>query len=317
MHEMTYYDADDVIKKLMELAKNKKLVFRGYGKQIELYPSIIRERDLRNYEIELLIAFEKYGMHYFSVNNAIDFMSYAQHFGLPTRLVDFTYNPFTALFFSLFMPKSSNYNVPEDKEFYYIRYCDKSSQIVFNSLPSLISNADTIIKADSFAFQCKRSIETLAEIFRLLKEKHKEDKEGEIEIKKILTYFSTVYRSTHNHMMITDVALFHLYINELLNKFEKEKILFMDTNQCSNRIIMQQGLFMFPYNLDKNKHREIIVKNTHLLKIHKRARVKLLDFLETMGIDSFRLMPDLQNVCYAIKRKVIEERRDANTALKN
>lgn len=61
MQEKIYYDADAVIKELMVLAKNKDYVFRGYGKQTELYPSIIRDTDLRNREIELLIAFEKYG----------------------------------------------------------------------------------------------------------------------------------------------------------------------------------------------------------------------------------------------------------------
>ena len=93
------YNADEVINELSSLAKSKNLVFRGYGKQTELYPNIIRNGDLTNREIELLINFEKYGLQYFSVNNAIDFMSYGQHFGLPTRLLDFTYNPFVALFF--------------------------------------------------------------------------------------------------------------------------------------------------------------------------------------------------------------------------
>ena len=73
--------------------------------------------------------------------------------------------------------------------------------------------------------------------------------------------------------------------------------------------MQEQGLFMFPYNLDKKKHKDILVNNTHLLKIHKSTRTVLLNFLENIGIDSFRLMPDLQNVCYAIKRKIIEEKR--------
>ena len=107
------YNADEVINELSSLAKNKNLVFRGYGQQIELYPNIIRNSDLTNREFELLSNFEKYGLQYFSVNNAIDFMSYGQHFGLPTRLLDFTYNPFVALFFSIFMPKASNYTNEE------------------------------------------------------------------------------------------------------------------------------------------------------------------------------------------------------------
>ena len=57
MQEKIYYDADAVIKELMVLAKNREYVFRGYGKQNELYPNIIRDTDLRNREIELLIPY--------------------------------------------------------------------------------------------------------------------------------------------------------------------------------------------------------------------------------------------------------------------
>ncbi|WP_312943050.1 OST-HTH/LOTUS domain-containing protein [Oscillibacter sp.] len=35
----------------------------------------------------------------------------------------------------------------------------------------------------------------------------------------------------------------------------------------------------------------------------------MLKYLDTIGINAFRLMPDLQNVCYAIKRKITEERQ--------
>ena len=87
MRTEVFQTANNVISALTDLAKNRNLVFRGYSKQPELYPNIIREKDLRNREIELLADFEKYGLQYFSVNNAIDFMSYAQHFGLPTRLL--------------------------------------------------------------------------------------------------------------------------------------------------------------------------------------------------------------------------------------
>ena len=156
-----FTSAEHLIDRLTELARNKNMVFRGYGKQSELLHNIIRDNDLEDQEIELLSCFEQYALQYFSVNNTIDFMSYGQHFGLPTRLLDFTYNPFVALFFALFMPKGPKYSLEDDKNYYYIRYCDITTQIAFNSLPAMIHMDDAFFHSDSFAFQCKNSIETL------------------------------------------------------------------------------------------------------------------------------------------------------------
>lgn len=61
------YNADEVINELSSLAKNKNLVFRGYGKQTELYPNIIRNGDLTNREIELLINFMTTGLRLHSI----------------------------------------------------------------------------------------------------------------------------------------------------------------------------------------------------------------------------------------------------------
>lgn len=308
------YSADEVINELSSLAKNKNLVFRGYGKQTELYPNIIRNSDLTNREIELLSNFEKYGLQYFSVNNAIDFMSYGQHFGLPTRLLDFTYNPFVALFFSLFMPKGTNYKNEEDKDFYYIRYSDLDNQIVFNSLPLLTTIEDDYFKADSFTYQCIKGIETINGILNSLYEKTKGD--NDIAIQRILMYCKTIYKTTHNYNSSPNAEQLKPFTDDLLDKFHSKKILFIDANQCNNRIVMQQGLFMFPYNLDKKMHLETIEKNTYLIKIHKSTRRELLDYLDTLGINSYRLMPDLQSICYAIKRNVIDERKESSSLFK-
>ena len=66
---------------------------------------------------------------------------------------------------------------------------------------------------------------------------------------------------------------------------------------------------MFPYNLDKKVHLETIENNTYLIKIHKSTRRELLDYLNTLGINSFRLMPDLQSICYAIKLIEFDEQK--------
>lgn len=306
MEEKIFDRADGVIAELSRLAMNKKLVYRGYSQQSELLPKIIRYKNLSKFEINFLDEFEKYGLQYFNVNSAIDFMSYAQHFGLPTRLLDFTYNPFTALYFSLYAPKINNYTVAEDNDYYYIRYCDLTEQIVFNALPMVLNNADINMKADSLTYLCQKAIYTVEMVLRKLKEEYDENKP---DTKIIMLYFYTIYRTLHNLNIdgMPDPKDFDLFIHDFIEKYNNNRIMFIDANQCNNRIIMQQGLFMFPYNLDKDKHNEILYKSTNVIKIHKQARSDLLTFLDTLGLNSFRLMPDLPSICNAINRKILGE----------
>ena len=77
-NEQEFTSSDKLITHLTQLAVDKNNVFRGYGKQSELFPNIIREKDWREQEIRLLHEFERYGLQYFSANNPIDFMSYAR-----------------------------------------------------------------------------------------------------------------------------------------------------------------------------------------------------------------------------------------------
>jgi len=71
---------------------------------------------------------------------------------------------------------------------------------------------------------------------------------------------------------------------------------------------------MFPYTLDEKKHLHIIESNTRLIKIKKDLRNDLLAYLDTIGINAFRIMPDLPSVCEAVERKV-KDRRSANSPL--
>lgn len=89
----TYDDKSGLISRLTKLAENGRYIFRGYSHQSQLLPSIVR-KNLIDQEAALLFEFERSANQYLNTSNPVDFMSYAQHYGLATRLLDFTYNPF-------------------------------------------------------------------------------------------------------------------------------------------------------------------------------------------------------------------------------
>lgn len=284
-----------VIDILTDLAFKKEYVFRGYGKQEQLLPGLIRDdTKYDNIEINLLRDFERYGSHYFHANTPIDFMSYAQHFGLPTRLLDFTYNPFIALSFALYVKKSNGtYSYPDDKQYYYIRFASTKDNIILNSLPVSDKSFINITRTESLAQRASNSITFISSLF------------GETGIKLSSTSISELLHS--NNQLKTD------NIDELQQKIRNKVIFFIDPNQSNQRIIMQQGLFMFPYTLDPNKHLDIIARNSSVVMVHKDLREELLLYLDTLGYNAFRLMPDLSSICDAIRNKAVNERSKSSS----
>lgn len=259
----THNNMEELVSLLTKLAQKEDYLFRGYSLQKHLYPSIIRDGDFRDIENNFLYKFEKYGSQYIQAISPIDMMSQAQHFGLPTRLLDFTYNPFVATYFSLFTPKSNNAN-GDDSTFYYIRYASIQENILLNELPSPMA----------WGMLNGSSSSSISERLKTSIEKVEKDNERE------------------------------------------NRIVFLDPNQSNQRMVMQQGLFMFPYTLEKDKHIEIIQNNTRLIRIHKSVRGDMQRYLNTIGINAYRLMPDLSSLCEAVSREVKDDRANRSSLFK-
>ena len=297
-----FTNKDHLIDRLTELAISGQWVFRGYNTQEQLLPNVIR-RNVSDVEDTLLFEFERYGAQYINASNPVDFMSYAQHFGLSTRLLDFTYNPFVALYFALFSPKSNgNYRNPEDKDYYYIRYASTNNNIMIHHIPYF--NDGPLFEINSMAQRSMALIETVEAMFS-----------GQ-NISSFLfdspeKMVSAFFKSIAMHTDINDMDAF---VSDNKEKVSNGAILFIDPNQSNQRLVMQQGLFMFPYTLDEKKHLQVIEINTSLIKIKKDLRDELLAYLDTIGINAFRIMPDLPSVCAAVERKV-KDRRSANSTL--
>lgn len=300
----TFDDKSDLIARLTQLAESGHFIFRGYSKQDQLFPNIIR-RNLVDQENALLFEFERSANQYINTSNPVDFMSYAQHYGLATRLLDFTYNPFVALFFALFTPKSNNYKVQEDKNYYYIRYCDADTNILIYHVP--IFNRGDFFEINSMA---KRSVELIETVDMMFNESHVFDTSGFFNRQSaIKNFFTTIAKRTldFDHEQ---------YIKKNEEKIEQQALFFIDPNQSNQRLVMQQGLFLFPYTLDKQNHVELLDLNTKLIRINKEIREELQAYLDTIGINSYRLMPDLSSVCEAVERKIRDSRAKKSTLFK-
>lgn len=282
-----------VIDRLNDLARHGNYVFRGYGKQDELLPNIIRKGNYSDIESDLLKDFEKYGSSYFHATTPIDFMSYAQHFGIPTRLLDFTHNPFIALSFALYTPKSNGkYTTPEDKEYYYVRYASLTENLCVPSIQLKEDMYNTkLTRTDSLAFRSCQCIDSMTDLF------------GNNVMNRSIWALEGKPNTPQETLQETE-------------KLRKHAILFVDPNQSNQRIIMQQGLFMFPYTLNKEEHLRILHDNSYCIMVHKSLRNELIQYLDTLGFNTFRLMPDLSSICEAIKRRNVDERTEKSTAFK-
>lgn len=87
----------------------EELIFRGESDfNYNLIPSILRVKEeekvynLLTYEKHMIKSFQKLVPNEFNeYESTIDLLSKMQHYGLPTRLLDFTFNPLIALYFSV------------------------------------------------------------------------------------------------------------------------------------------------------------------------------------------------------------------------
>lgn len=103
---------DDLVKEVFEGSYNEKIgryrspfAFRGQPKDYPLRSGLMRLGhpipELPNFERYLFNSFKKYAHQEFQGENSEwRWLSFAQHHGLPTRLLDWTYSPFVAMHFA-------------------------------------------------------------------------------------------------------------------------------------------------------------------------------------------------------------------------
>ena len=282
--------------KLLKIGANgkSKYYFRGFSNAEQMYCSLIRkfedcclqENFCQNHEIQMLQKLERNGGLYFNnLNSVFDFVSTAQHFGLPTRMIDWTTNPFTALLFSVFM------NPNPENDYYKLIYIPTKKHIVLHDLPTNREFIEQELFVEKgYAMKFFSMVKCVEDLY--------DDPESNREL------IESVYRNTNPKFYDKNTDIKSLSDNSV-KKFNENKILFITPNFVNDRIEAQQGLFQFPNSLDKKIILKQLSESATIIEIDKTLRCDIIDTLEKMGHNIYQIMPDLANMCSAILTKEI------------
>lgn len=225
---------------------------------------------LREYENSLYSNYNRYSIQYLPYyENLVDWLASAQHFGLKTRLVDWTYNPLIALFFAINNKKND---------------CD-----------SYILCANKIFSIDEFFyFRETTDVEDEFTYKRMW------------QIRKNLNWIDSNIKFHQDSKSPKNKKAAHNFIDSTVNK---NYICFLETNNANSRIIAQEGLFQLCCfstesclnstitDIKKKLIQKIFDNTTKVYIIPKEHKPQLRLILDEMQINIPKLFPDLSNIC--------------------
>jgi hypothetical protein len=141
-----------------EIAKNKQSwVYRGQpDSSWELESSLERYNFDSDVETQLLNEF-KGGFELFvekEIKYDLDYLAYMQHYGVPTRLLDFTYSPYIAAYFAFENPQNENIAIYSmDYKDINSTFSDSFNSSIINSLSksSYFKTIDNLINGNKDA----------------------------------------------------------------------------------------------------------------------------------------------------------------------
>lgn len=289
-------DVPSFINKIIEINKiidnkneNHEVFYRGHGKfSYELLPTLLREDPNGKGKIYLkgehLLFRELLTTEPLSFNNDIsgfDILTRMQHYGMPTRMLDISSNPLTALYFAC-------ENLKHDEDGEVVLISTKKSDICFY-------DSDKISCLTNLAKLNTTQKDQLAQY--IIKSQKTDPKKSILDEKDMTEKCYEQYL----HFILNEKPYFkpRIEIKDLKNIFCVKGRL----NQ--ERIIAQSGSFLI-FGLDA----EAIPKNgntnftVHKIRIKKENKKAILDELDLLNINQRTVYPSMENSAKYIKNRL-------------
>ncbi len=206
-------------------------------------------------------------------------LTYMQHYGTPTRLLDITANPLVALYFAC------------EKDF------DTDGKVsIFG------------VKSSDVAFETSDRVQMLSHLQEL-----KKDEQEQLQILSYIYLFKGKFpKSTNSKYSDLEIERFYYNIQKENNAFEREIVpldilrpVFVQANQDNPRILKQDGAFiMSALDLNENDSDNKIRK--HVIKeiiIPANCKEHIMRELDEICIHKAALFPELDTVSQYLRNK--------------
>lgn len=273
-----YTSSKILINDLIRLTRSDQYIFRGVSRRSELNPSICRKYDretqtivnLKDQEFALLHSFRRQASTLLSgTMETLDYVAAAQHYGIPTRLIDWTYNPFTALYFALAENKQ-----PDDGYFELFVLPLKNQILIHRCYTPAQASPDAEFIEEYAAFL--NQLRDKAGFLTLVQKRNTALNRlnivsGEPNPQGLIIYNG----SSSNTRLIAQAGLFSIPAS-------------IEGDEAAAEI--RRGARCIQIQLQAKERRET------------------LGFLDNMGYNKQRLFPDLQNLCDSIVLQTLQKR---------